>query len=155
MSTSGENIKQSSTQMILLLPYMLLWIQAIGWACWAFLDQHDEIFRLQFSAVIVYGFYCGAFCMYAEEKQKSYIRAAMIGSAIVSGAFSFRALAVMDPASASVTLSYTALIFNVILYTVPFLQLSEVMATGRIEIFPLPLCATSLLSSMLWSVHSW
>lgn len=57
--------------------------------------------------------------------------------------------------SGSFVFAYSALIFQIVLYLVPFIQLADVVRTGVVAVFPLPLCLCSMISSLLWVWYSW
>lgn len=40
--TNGANIKDSNQQLVIMLPYLLLWIQAMLWACYAYMNNLNQ-----------------------------------------------------------------------------------------------------------------
>ncbi|CAD7959402.1 unnamed protein product [Amoebophrya sp. A120] len=153
--TRGENIKQSRKQLILLLPYLLLWVSAMLWATWAYLDSRPEIFQLQCLGAVVYGFYVVIFCCGATAAQKGQIQSVVAGTMALVSFTSLQGACVMDPKHSKFLFAYSALSFQILLYMVPFIQLADVVRTGVVAVFPLPLCFVSMMSSFLWTYYSW
>lgn len=157
LRTEGRNMAESKQQVVLLLPYLFLWVQGIFWGMWASLDRRPEITHLQQTGVSFYTLYCGCFCICAADAQKGAVRFTVMGGitgvllTVVRGIYSVDS----DRDTNALAFAYAGLCVNVLMYCVPFLQLVEVVRTGVVTTFPLPLCGASLLSAVLWLWHSW
>eukprot|EP00392_Amoebophrya_sp_AT5.2_P018381 g18910.t1 len=150
ITTRGENIKSSKRQLVILLPYLLLWVSACLWATWAHLEQRSEIFQLQMFGILFYSGYVAIFCVAASIAQRHQVQSVAVGTALFVGLSILHGTMLMDSARSSFVFAYSALIFQIVLYLVPFIQLADVVRTGVVAVFPLPLCLCSMISSLLW-----
>ena len=102
------------------------------------------------------GTYVIVFSWYAAHGQKNGVR--WICGVALGGCTLWIPLHIAfsaNPAATSRLFGWIALITNLALFIVPCGQLTEVIRTGIIEVFPLPLAVVSTFSNLVWAYYGY